>query len=123
MDEGDVIRAGTDMRDEIADPLAAFAPGLPVPWTLHHGTRVALKKFHPAAGIELFAAAFDELRLVVKRVALARGARHEQLNDASGARGVMQTAVQNAIRLRRHNVRKQTAVPEQVAQGNSAQTA
>src|SRR6185437_10905173 len=115
MDKGDVIRARADMRDEIADPLAALAPWLPVPRTLHHGARIALKKFHPAAGIELFAAALDEFRLVVKRVALARGARHEQLNDASRPRGVMQSAIQNAIRLRRHNVRKQTAVPEQMA--------
>ena len=46
------------------------------------------------AGIKFLPVSFDQFRLVVERVALAGGARHEELDDAPGPGTMVQTAVQ-----------------------------
>ena len=49
-----------------------------------HGAGTALEQLDLLAGIERLAVPLDQLRLVVERVALAGGARHEELHDALG---------------------------------------
>src|SRR6516225_7682148 len=93
MNERHIVHTGTEVRDEIAHPFSALAVLFPVPGTFHQRAWVALEQFHFAAGVELLAGAFDELRLVIKRVALAGGAGHEELHDTFGAGGMVQAAV------------------------------
>ena len=77
MKERDVVHASRRMRQQVADPLAALAVLLPAPRARHHHTGVALEQLDLFAGIQLLAGMLDQSRLVVERVALARGAGHE----------------------------------------------
>ena len=94
---------------------------LPVPRTFHHRAGVALEQLHLAAGIELLPAALDECGFVIKRVALAGRAGHEQLHDTPGFGGMMQTAVEFRARLR--HVRQQAVLSEQMNHRDAAESA
>ena len=50
MDERHVVDTLGQVRQQIADPLAALAVPPPLPGALHHGAGVALKQFQLAAG-------------------------------------------------------------------------
>src|SRR5712671_5296624 len=82
MNEGYVVYTGRDVRYELTDPLAGLASLLPLPRTLHHGARTALKQLHLATGIEFLAAALNQRGLVIEGVALARSAGHEELHHS-----------------------------------------
>src|SRR3954467_12195457 len=79
------------MRQQGAEPLAALTVLLPVPGTSHYSAGTALKQLHVSAGIEFPAISLDQLWLVIEGVALAGGARHEELYDPFRFCGVMQT--------------------------------
>ena len=127
MNEGDVVRARTDVGDEVAHPFAALAVGLPAPRAFHAHARIALEQLHFFARIKLFAAPLNQLRLVIEGVALARGAGHEKLNHSSGLGAVMKAAVQFGPDRRRQRprrcTRQQTAATEQMDQRDGAQPA
>src|SRR5689334_15734833 len=82
MHERDFVGARRDMRHQVADPLPTLAPRLPLPGALHDSARLALEQLDLSTRVELLAVTTDQLRLVVERVALARGARHEELHHA-----------------------------------------
>ena len=81
MDERHIVDAFRKMRQQPANPFAAFAMLFPIPRALHHCAWVALEKLYFAARIELLAVPLDQLRLVIKGVALAGCAGHEELDD------------------------------------------
>jgi hypothetical protein len=82
VDERQVVHARADVRHQFAHPLAALAARLPVPGRFQHRAGIALEQFDFTARIKLLSVPRDELRLVIKRVALARCAGHEELHDA-----------------------------------------
>src|SRR6266404_1165013 len=119
MNEGHIVRAGAEVRDEIADPFSALAVLSPVPGTFHHCPRIALEQFHFAAGFKFFSAAFDQLRLVIERVTLAGCSRHEQLHHAFGSGPMMQAAV--PFGTRSGSLGKQSLLAEQMSHGDAAE--
>ena len=94
------------VRNEIADPLAALAVLPPFPRAGHHGAGLALEQLDLAPRVELLAVLLDQRRLIVKRVALAGRARHEQVNDSLGPGEMMQPAVVLGPRLERFSRRR-----------------
>src|SRR6185369_10204793 len=94
---------------------------LPGPGTLHHRTRFALKQLHLAARIKFLAVAFDEFGFVIKRVALAGRAGHEQLHHALRSGVMMEAAVELGSWLR--YVRKQAVLSEQMNHRDPAESA
>ena len=87
-----------------------------------HAPGRALEQLDLAAGVELLAVPLDQRRLVVERVALAGRAGHEQLHDPLGPGPVMQAAVRGR-RAAGGRGGEQPLAPEQVRQGDAAQTA
>jgi hypothetical protein len=91
--ERDVVDTGCEMRQQVADPLAALAVAAPFPGAGHDRTRLALKQLDLAAGIEFLAGSPDDVRFIIECVALTGRARHEELYDPRGTGAVMQAAV------------------------------
>jgi len=123
MNERHLIDATAEARDQAAKPFSGLAVRLPIPRAFHAGPRLALEQLDLAARIEFFAVAFDQLRLVVKRVALARRARHEELNHPLGLGAVMEAAVQLLPRQRRRRVGQGALITEQIRERNPAEAA
>src|SRR5687768_3664755 len=86
MNERHVVHARSEMRQQIANPLAAPAMLLPAPRARHHYTGVALEQLDLLARIPLLSGLLDQPRLVVERVALACRPRHEELHDTFRSR-------------------------------------
>ena len=122
MNECHVIDATAQMRHEIAHPFAGLTILFPIPGAFHAWPRVALKEFDLASRIKLLTMAFDQLRFVIKRVALAGRAGHEELNDPLRFRAVVNSAVQVGARRGRERLRQKAMLSEQVREGNSAES-
>ena len=95
----DIVHASRRMREQVAYPFPRLAVLLPAPRARHDHTRVALEEFNLLTRIELLSGKFDQSRFVIKRVALARSPRHEQLNDAFRLGAMVQTAIELRLRL------------------------
>src|SRR6266576_3088281 len=119
MNEGNVVRTGAEVRNEIADPFAALAVWFPVPGTFHYRAGIALEQFHFPAGFKFFSTAFDQLRLVIERVTLAGCSRHEQLHHAFGSGPMMRAAV--PFGTRSGSLGKQSLLAEQMSHGDAAE--
>ena len=118
--ERDVVDTGRQVRQQVADPVAALAVLPPFPGAGHDGARLALEQLDLAAGIELPAVSLDERGFVVERVALAGRARHEELHDPGGAGTVMQAAVPLRARALRSSLRLRRPVPRRSPGGGPA---
>jgi hypothetical protein len=117
VNERDVVHAGAERRDDLAELLAALAVGLEVPHRPEPGAEAVLKRLHLLAEIGGLAVAFDQLRFEIKQIDVTRRPGHEQLHDAFGLGWVMEHARGRAGKLREE-------VPaEQVGQGDSAKAA
>src|SRR5205085_2543312 len=84
-----LIDAGRHVRESIRDPAPALAMLFPFPRALEQRTGRRLR----AAGdgeVDGLAGAANQLGFVVKRIALARPAEHEELDDVFGFGGMMQ---------------------------------
>jgi hypothetical protein len=129
MDEGQVVHAAAEMRDEAANPFPALALPGPIPRAFHHRAGVALKQLHLAARIEFLAATFDEFGFVIEGVALAGATVHEELDDAFDFGAVVETAVEvgagdgASIRGRDGGVSKQILAAQQMGKGDAAEAA
>lgn len=121
MNECHFIDATAKTRHEIAHPFAALTILFPIPGAFHAWPRVALKEFDLASRIKLLTVAFDQLRFVIKRVALAGRAGHEELNDPLRFRAVVDSAVQVGARRGRERLRQKAILSEQMREGDSAE--
>ena len=97
--ERDVVDAGGEVREQVADHLAALAVGLEFPLRPDDAAFVLLATPAERLHGDRLAVEIVELRLVVERVDLARAAVHEQEDDALGLRSEVR-------RLRRERVRR-----------------
>ena len=88
---------------------------------MHHRAGVTLEQLHFAAGVEFLPVALDERGLVIERVALAGGARHEQLHNPLRLGAMMQAAVE--IRAAGRGRGEQAVLAEQGSHRNSAESA
>jgi hypothetical protein len=89
VDEGYVVHASGEIRNQATHPLAALSVLRPLPGRLHDLTGCGLKEFDLFARVPGLGVALDQLRLVVIHVALARRAGHEQLDDSLCRGGMM----------------------------------
>src|SRR5262245_25673170 len=80
------------MRERRAHPAPALTVLLPPPGALEHVARLARRRLDVLPRIELLAVQPDQLGLVVERVALARAAVHEELDDPPDLGSVVQSA-------------------------------
>src|SRR5262249_50890097 len=87
VDEGDVIDAAREVRQQIADPLAVAAVPRPAPRTAEEVAVTALEGDDTAGARQRLAVTADQLRLVLEGVEVADGAGAEDLEDAPGLRG------------------------------------
>ena len=121
MNECHVIDATAQMRHEITHPFAALTILFPIPRAFHALAGVAFKEFDLASRIKLLTMAFDQLRFVIKRVALAGCAGHEELNDPLRFRAVVNSAVQVDAGPGRDRLRQKAILSEQMREGDSAE--
>src|SRR5262245_26588215 len=84
MQEGDVVHAGCEVREEIAHPFPALAILLEVPLGPHHTAFILLAAAAESFHLDSLAVQVVELWLVVERVNVAWPAVHEKENDALG---------------------------------------
>src|SRR5438270_5700286 len=93
MNERQLIHTRAQVRDQVADPFAAMSILLPIPGALHDRSWLALKELDLAARIEFLPCPFDHFGFVIKGVALAGGAGHEELHHPLGTGAMMQTPI------------------------------
>jgi hypothetical protein len=82
MNERHIVDASAKRGDWLAEPLSAVAMLAPPERGLHDFVGRGLEQLDRLAGIKFLAVTFNKRRLVIKRIALARGAGHVELNDA-----------------------------------------
>ena len=120
-EEGEIIHTRGNVREDAAHPAPTFTVLFPIPRRLHQVARGAGCGFDAFAGIELLSAAFDEFGLVIKRVALAGAAVHEELHDAFDLGAMMQTAVQVGAGFGYGRLRQQPVLAEQMGERDAAE--
>jgi hypothetical protein len=82
VDECDVVDAAADVREQVADPLAALAVLLELPPRLDDAALVLLAATAGSLHLDGLVVHADHAGLIVERVDLARPAVHEQKDDA-----------------------------------------
>src|SRR5215212_4639567 len=90
MDKRNVVDTFTERRHRVAEPLTASAVLPPTKWRIHHLVRCRLEELDSFARIEFLAIMLRKCRLVVPQVALARGTRHVELDNALRFRTILQ---------------------------------
>jgi hypothetical protein len=119
--EGQVIDAPGDVRKNTADPAATTSVLLKGEGAFHHGAGRRGDGLDVGAGVERLAVALLQGRFVVKGVALADAAVHEQLHDALDLCPVVQSAVE--VGLRPGRVGEQAGFAKQSGQGDTPKAA
>ena len=123
VNEGHVIDTGRELWEEIADPASALALLAKLPVAALAVARFRRKELHLAIGIEGFAAALCQLRLVVPRIHMAEAARAENLNHRTCLGGQGRTfgreRIRRGLRLAQHRRERHTAqttaeLPEEI---------
>ena len=87
--EGDVIHTRPDVRQDIADPLAALSTLLPCPGAVHDHARLALKQLDLLARIPRLACFPIEQGLVIVEIELRWRTMLEQIDHALRLRRMM----------------------------------
>lgn len=90
MNKSHLIHDTPQRSDDIAERLAALAIRLKFPHRFQPGTEAVLKGFHWLAEVRCLTVSFDQFRLVVKQVDMARRSSHEELHDPLRLRRMMQ---------------------------------
>jgi hypothetical protein len=85
VDEGDIVNAGGEVREERTDPMARLTVAAEFKWAFHHLSRLAEKAFVLSFAFESFAVEFCEVRLVIEGVDVAHATGAKDLDDATGA--------------------------------------
>lgn len=86
VNEGNVINAGAEMGEQVADPLARLAILLELPLGPNDATFVLVPATAKSLDRDRLAIQRIKMGLVVKRIDLARPAIHEQEDDRLGLR-------------------------------------
>jgi hypothetical protein len=84
MNEGHVISAEAEWRDDITEPLAALTIGFEVPHRFFPGAESVLEGFNGFSKICILSMMFDESGFEIKEVDMTGGTAHEELHHALG---------------------------------------
>src|SRR5262249_43076181 len=113
------------LRKDAADPSAAFTILAKRKRTFHQVARGARRCLEMRSRLKRLAIAAIELGLVVERVHLAHAAVHEQLNDATHLRRMMQPPVERgasaSARIDHVTCCEQSVTRQKLGQSNTAQ--
>ena len=96
MDKRDVIDDATECSDRVTEHLAAVAVRPEREGGLHPGSQPVLEGLDMFAKVRRLSVVFFESGFVVKKVDVAGGSGHEQLDHSLGARRVMQSAAERS---------------------------
>src|SRR5215475_10840434 len=97
MEEADVVGAGAQVREEVADVFAALAVLLEAPLGADDASLVAMSAAAKRAHGDGSAIEGVHVRLVVEGIDLARAAVHEQEDDALRLAGEMRLPLSERI--------------------------
>jgi len=87
LDEAEVVDPIANVREEVADLVAALSAGAELPLGLHQrARRVLVVERERALDGQRIAVVLEQIRLVVERVDGRRAAVHEEEDDVLGAR-------------------------------------
>ena len=123
VDPCDVVHNGSKVRNDFTDVFPALAVGFELPDGGFPRAEPVLKRFYGFAEVAGFSVVFDEVRFEVEQVQMARGTRHEKLDDPLRfcpvrRRGTGGRASQK--RGKRDAAQSAAALPEEVASGKRA---